>query len=99
MVLDKSGISIAPPKRTRAQVKSGPSVAVRSSTRLRVKEKSDESSESGENSGEESESGEESGEGGEDIEVDEVESPSAHVGFVGSVPAGLVDSGPAVDSG
>src|SRR5882762_8906949 len=96
------------------QVKSGPSVAVRSSTRLRVKEKSDESSESGEesgDSGEEIESGEEtgeeiesgeesgeeieSGEGGEDIEVDEVESPSAHVGFVGSGPAGLVGSGPA----
>jgi len=57
--------------------------------------------ESGEETGEEIESGEESGEeiesgeGGEDIEVDEVESPSAHVGFVGSGPAGLVGSGPA----
>jgi hypothetical protein len=42
-ILDNSGISIAPPKRTRAQqVKSaGPSGPIRTSTRLRVKENSD----------------------------------------------------------
>src|SRR5712672_1840485 len=81
MVLDKSGISIAPPKRTRApEVKSAdPSMPICSSTHLRVKEKSDaESSENGEESGEEieesgEESGEESEESGEEIEGGKVE--------------------------
>jgi hypothetical protein len=123
MVLDKSGISIAPPKRTHApEVKSaGPSMPTCTSICLWVKENSDtESSESGENIEENSENGEESGEesgeeeskksgeeieGGkvevEAIEVDEVESPSAHfqpdtidsaglVGSDGSGPAGPV---------
>ena len=110
MVLDKSGISIAPPKRTRApQVNSGPSMPIRSSTRLWVKEKSDvESSESGENIEENSEDGEESGESGEEseggkVEVEgiEVESPSAHVGSgpAGLVSSGLVSSGPVGPTG
>jgi len=129
-VLDNSGISIAPPKRTQAQeVKSvGPSVAIRTSTRLRVKENSDaessesSSEESGESGEEGNESGEEGSESGEEIEksgeemeesgeeiegeevevevevevegieVDEVESPGAHVGPDTIDSGGLVGS-------
>jgi len=75
--LDKSGISVAPPKRTRGQqvVKSsGPSGPVRFSTRLRVKDddkNDDENSENDESGDGSEESTEESGkevESGEEVE-------------------------------